>query len=86
MALGRIMKEKKVNTRTLAEKTGIDYGYLTQIRAGYRYCSNEKWKRIADALGINVLDLLYPEDSRDIDAKVSERNHDESTNSIITTG
>jgi transcriptional regulator with XRE-family HTH domain len=56
------MKENKIRTKILAEKTGIDADYLDQIRAGYRRPSPEKAKLIADAIGINVMDILFPKD------------------------
>lgn len=55
------MKENKIRTKTLHEKTGIDIGYLGQIRAGFRRPSPDKAKLISDAIGIPVLDLLFPE-------------------------
>jgi transcriptional regulator with XRE-family HTH domain len=55
------MREHKIKTKALAEKTGIDVKYLDHIRGGRRRPSPEKAKLISDAIGINVLDLLYPE-------------------------
>ncbi len=88
MTLLNYMKEHKVEIRDLAEKAKVTEAYISAIRHGHRRPSPDVAKRISDACGIPVLDLLFPEqvDRQDSGEAVSDRNHDELTTDIITTG
>jgi len=61
MTLKRYMTEHKIRTKDLAEKVDVAEAYISLIRHGRRRPSPDVAKRISDAIGINVLDLLYPE-------------------------
>ena len=77
MTLKRFMSENNIRTKDLAGSAGISEAYLSQIRHGIRRPSPDVAKRISDACGIPVLDLLFPEqvDRQDSGEAVSDRNH-----------
>lgn len=62
MTLKHYMEINKVRIRDVATAAGVTEAYISSIRHGYRRPSPDVAKKIADAIGINVLDLLYPED------------------------
>jgi transcriptional regulator with XRE-family HTH domain len=64
MTLLHYMKEHKIEIRDLAEKAKVTEAYISAIRHGHRRPSPDVAKRISDAIGINVLDLLFPEEER----------------------
>lgn len=73
MTLLHYMKEHKVEIKELAEKAKVTEAYISAIRHGHRRPSPDVAKRISEACGINVLDLLYPEteDRQESTAEVS---------------
>lgn len=52
--VARIRKEKGLTQEELAEMTGIDKGYISQIENGRRGLTTEKRAAFAEALGVDI--------------------------------
>lgn len=61
MSLTKIMKEKKIKSKDLAEKTGINQRTLEGYRIGRGKLSLENGLKIAEVLEIDPHDLLEEE-------------------------
>ena len=53
-ALVRIMDEKGVSVRQLARETDLSLATIRRLRTNGGSGTLDTWKRIADALGVNV--------------------------------
>lgn len=73
-ALDRKMKENNIRTGVLAKTVEVTPSCISRLRKGHP-ASKEVAKKISDAIGINVLDLLYPqpeiEQSQSIDQEAA---------------
>ncbi|NHQ81539.1 helix-turn-helix transcriptional regulator [Chromobacterium vaccinii] len=53
-------KQLGLNQKQLAERAGCSQVHICGLERGYWNASPELAKRIADALGIPAMDVLYP--------------------------
>lgn len=60
LRLKEILEEKNMTLTDLAEKTGIEKGNLSAISNNKKNPTMETLKKIADALGINLVELFSP--------------------------
>jgi transcriptional regulator with XRE-family HTH domain len=58
--LRRIRKEKGMSLRDLDAKSGVDHARIGRLERGNENVTLETVAILADALGVNYLDLLAP--------------------------
>jgi transcriptional regulator with XRE-family HTH domain len=57
-------KEQRLSQPALAARTGLSFGYISEIELGQRNLSVLNLVRLADALGLSVAHLLAPLETR----------------------
>jgi transcriptional regulator with XRE-family HTH domain len=57
-------KDQRLSQPALAARTGLSFGYISEIELGQRNLSVLNLVRIADALGLSVAQLLAPLETR----------------------
>jgi len=57
-------KDQRLSQPALAARTGLSFGYISEIELGQRNLSVLSLVRIADALGLSVAHLLAPLETR----------------------
>ncbi len=57
-------KDQRLSQPALAARTGLSFGYISEIELGQRNLSVLNLVRIADALGLSVAHLLAPLETR----------------------
>jgi transcriptional regulator with XRE-family HTH domain len=58
--LRAIRRMRRCTLRTVAERSGLSEGFLSQVERGRSNASIASLRRIADALGVSVSDLFEP--------------------------
>ncbi len=59
--LRAIRRMRRCTLRTVAERSGLSEGFLSQVERGRSNASIASLRRIADALGVSVSDLFEPD-------------------------
>lgn len=67
-ALRRLRKEKGHSGYTLAEESGVSQSRISELEAGSIPVRSMTAKRLADALGVGILDIatVVPDESEEV--------------------
>ncbi len=57
----KIIEAREITIKQLADDAGLTREYLSKMLGGHHDCSLVNCEKLANALGVSVLDLLTPE-------------------------